>query len=97
LVNAIQYLLKEWSEKPAAIVSYGGVSAGLRASQMLRLLLTSVNVMPLAGSVPIPFFPQFIVDGNVFRATEQVNQGAMVMFNELHRWAFGLRHMRDSQ
>jgi len=47
--------------------------------------------------VPIPFFPQFFVDSNVFRANEQVNQGARVMFNELHKWAVGLRHMRDSQ
>ena len=28
LVNAIQFLMKEWAEKPAAIVSYGGISGG---------------------------------------------------------------------
>ena len=33
LVNAISYVYKEWNYKPAALVSYGGVSGGLRAAQ----------------------------------------------------------------
>jgi NAD(P)H-dependent FMN reductase len=33
LVNAVQVLLKEWGYKPAGVVSYGGVSGGLRAAQ----------------------------------------------------------------
>ena len=37
LLNAIQYLSKEWGYKPAGIVSYGGISGGLRSTQMVRL------------------------------------------------------------
>jgi NAD(P)H-dependent FMN reductase len=36
LVNAVQVLLKEWSYKPAGVMSYAGVSGGLRAAQVLR-------------------------------------------------------------
>lgn len=32
LKNALDFLFNEWAHKPAAIVSYGGVSAGLRAA-----------------------------------------------------------------
>lgn len=95
LVNAIQCLLREWAEKPAGVVSYGGVSGGLRASQQLRQLLGNVNIMALPASVPIPFFPQFIGDDNVFHPNEQISQGATVMFNELHKWAVGLKSMRN--
>jgi len=53
-INAVQVLMKEWAYKPAGVVSYGGISGGLRASQELRLLLASVNVHPLPQAVPIP-------------------------------------------
>src|SRR4029079_993761 len=41
LVNAIQCLSQEWARKAAGIVSYGGVSGGLRSTQSLRLLLSN--------------------------------------------------------
>ena len=33
LVNAVQFVAREWHYKPAGIVSYGGISGGLRAAQ----------------------------------------------------------------
>ncbi len=33
LVNALDYVYHEWGYKPAAFVSYGGVSGGLRGVQ----------------------------------------------------------------
>jgi NAD(P)H-dependent FMN reductase len=94
LVNAVQYLFSEWAEKPAGIVSYGGVSAGLRATQQLRLLLSNMSVMPLAQSVPLPFFSQFIVDG-VFTPNQQTLDGAKIMFERLAHWGKGLKAMRQ--
>lgn len=32
LKNALDYLFVEWADKPAGLVSYGEVSAGLRAA-----------------------------------------------------------------
>src|SRR5690606_2807617 len=37
LVNALDHLLGEWQYKAAGFVSYGGVSGGLRATQMTRM------------------------------------------------------------
>jgi len=95
LVNAVQCLLTEWGYKPAGIVSYGGVSAGLRASQGLRQLLGNVNVHAIPQSLPIPFFSQFIKDG-VFTPNEQTLAGAGLMLDELHRWAGALQPMRQT-
>ena len=33
--------------KPVALVSYGGVSAGLRAAQMINQVLSAVSLVPM--------------------------------------------------
>lgn len=97
LVNAIQFLFQEWSEKPAGIVSYGGVSGGLRSTQELRLLLANVNMMPINLSVAIPFVNQSIGEDGVFRASDYANSSATSMLNQLHRWSVGLQAMRNNK
>lgn len=94
LVNAVQCVLREWHYKPAGIVSYGGISGGLRATQALRQLLGNVNVHALPQSVPIPFFSKFIGDDGVFVPNEPMVEGAKLMLSELHRWAVALKTMR---
>ena len=96
LVNAVQTLLHEWTYKPAGVLSYGGVSGGLRGSQVLRQLLGNVNVHALPQTVSVPFFSQFIVDG-VFRPSEQVQAVTITMLDELHKWARALKRLRDEQ
>lgn len=96
LINAVQCLLHEWAKKPAGIVSYGGVSGGMRASQVLRQLLGNVDMVALAKSVPIPFFPQFIDEDGTFTPNEPMTQGATAMFTELHGWAESLKPMREA-
>ncbi|RDD70856.1 NADPH-dependent FMN reductase [Paracoccus versutus] len=96
LVNSVQCLVHEWLEKPAGIVSYGGVAAGTRSAQALKQLLGVVNVVALSQSVPIPFFSQFIGDDGVFRPNEPMTDGARIMFTELHKWAAALKSMRET-
>lgn len=96
LVNAIAYLSAEWAYKPAGIVSYGGISGGLRGAQTTRSLLTSVRVMPIPEGVPIPMFGQHIGEDDVFRPSEPIASGAKVMLDELHRWAEALKPMRTA-
>ncbi len=51
LKNAIDFLCREWSDKPAGIVSYGG-GGGLRAATHLRTVLSNVkmNIVPSQAS-----------------------------------------------
>lgn len=98
LVNAIQLLMVEWGYKPAGIVSYGGISGGLRSAQVLRQLLSGMNVHVPGnlGSVPIPMYPQFIGEDGVFRPNEPMLQGMSSMLDELHKWAAALEQLRPS-
>jgi NAD(P)H-dependent FMN reductase len=93
LVNAIDFLYQEWACKPAAFVSYGGVSGGLRGVQMTKQLLTALKVMPLPDGVVIPMVSDRLKDGT-FVSLEQQEAGARAMFAELHRWALALRPLR---
>jgi NAD(P)H-dependent FMN reductase len=96
VVNAIQVLLHEWTYKPAGVLSYGGVSGGLRSAQVLRQLLSNVNVHAIPQVVPVQFFSQFITDG-VFRPNEQTQTGVSGMLDELHKWARALKTLRVEQ
>jgi NAD(P)H-dependent FMN reductase len=58
LVNALNYVYKEWNYKPAGFVSYGGISGGLRAVQMEKLILTTLKAVPLVEAVVIPTVAQ---------------------------------------
>jgi NAD(P)H-dependent FMN reductase len=93
LVNAIVYLFQEWARKPAAFVSYGGISGGMRSVQAIKPLLTSVKVMPLPEAVSIPFVNTHIENG-VFKSTDGFAQSAKALLDELHRWAVALKTMR---
>jgi NAD(P)H-dependent FMN reductase len=92
LVNAVDYLQQEWKYKAAGIVSYGGVSGGLRATQMAKQLLTAVGVMP-AADVPIPMFPQFLVDGT-WTPNEIMTKSVGAMLDEVFKWATATRTLR---
>ena len=94
LVNALDYVLHEWAYKPAGILSYGGVSGGMRSAQMLKLLLTSLKVMPIPDSVNVASFRQFIGEDDVFRPNEPLTAAAKTMLDELSRWAGALLPMR---
>ncbi|WEX07880.1 NADPH-dependent FMN reductase [Chelativorans sp. AA-79] len=97
LVNAVQALNLEWAYKAAGVLSYGGISGGLRSSQELRQLLANVNVHALPQVVPVPIFPQFINDEGEFRPNEQMTDGAKGMLDELHKWATALKTLRQDQ
>ena len=95
LLNAIDFVYLEWNYKPASFVSYGGASGGLRSTQMAKVPLTSVKVMPIFEQVAIPFVGKQIADG-VFTPTDAQSKGAADMLDELHRWATALKPMREA-
>ena len=96
LLNAIDFVYSEWNYKPASFVSYGGVSGGLRSTQMAKVPLTSVKVMPIFEQVAISFVTKQIVDGT-FTANDAQDKAAVAMLDELHRWATALKPMREAK
>ena len=85
LKNAIDYLSKEWAYKPVVLVSYGGVSGGLRAAMNLQQVLTGVRLLP-AGSLPIPAVNSHVADG-IFTPTEAMSGQFETILTELARIA----------
>jgi NAD(P)H-dependent FMN reductase len=94
LVNALDYVLLEWAYKPAGILSYGGVSGGMRSAQMLKLLLTGLKVMPIPESVNVAGFRQFIGEDGIFAPNELLIGAARTMLDELSRWTVALQPIR---
>lgn len=94
LVNALNYLFREWGYKPAAFVSYGGLSGGTRSVQMTKGILTALKVMPLPDAVNIPFFAQFMDEARNFKPPEKTQASVGPMLDELLKWATALKTMR---
>lgn len=94
LINALDYLYREWNYKPAGFVSYGGVSGGIRAVQMIKQIVTTLKMVPLVEAVPIPFFSKHIDDTGLFVANELHQKSAADMLDELLKWAEALKPMR---
>lgn len=90
LKNALDYLNAEWADKPAGLVSYGGVSAGLRAATALKPILAALRMVPVVEAVSVPFFTQF-VDGDEFVPNAELESGGKAMLEELLRLVPALR------
>jgi NAD(P)H-dependent FMN reductase len=94
LKNAIDYLYYEWQHKPVGLVSYGGVSAGTRAAQMIKQVVTTLKMLPVFEAVSIPFFPQYFVEDREFRPNDLLIDAALEMLRELETAEQVLRSRR---
>lgn len=92
LKNAIDFLWREWNDKPAALVGYGGVSAGTRAMTLLKPVLAAVRLR-LVAEVPIPMVGGRVDDGEVV-ANEAMVDGARAALDQLARMHEALAPLR---
>ena len=95
LKNALDYLSQEWQSKPVGFVSYGGVSGGTRAVQVIKPVVAALKMMAIPEAVNIPFVNQFINEEKQFEPNEITEKAATTMLNELYRWALALRPLRE--
>ena len=95
LKNALDFVFQEWAHKPLGLVSYGGVSGGLRATQALKPTLMLLK-LTVAGEMPIPFFAQFIGEDGIFRPNEIMVKASTGMLSGIERWAKVLGPMRTN-
>lgn len=92
-VNALDYLYKEWNYKPAGIVSYGGISGGIRSTEASKNLLTALEMVPIKQQVMIPMVSSHIEDGT-FVPTDIHEQSAQTLLETMARWTKALKTMR---
>lgn len=96
LLNAFQFLVREWAYKPLGFVSYGGVSGGTRSAEVSKLVATTLRMMPIPEAVSIPFFSRHIdEEAGDFTPGEVQEKASRVMLDELLRWTQALRVLRS--
>jgi NAD(P)H-dependent FMN reductase len=97
LKNAIDYLHAEWADKPVSFVSYGGISAGLRATQALKQVVTTLRMVPVFEAVPIPQASKYLDDEGVFVPNEMIAASVGPLVKELARLHGALAPLRAAK
>lgn len=88
----------EWQARPVGLISYGGISGGLRASETLRPVFAELHAMTLRDTVSFAMpFDRFGEDGEMKSADEAARADvAMATFGaSLAWWAGALRAARE--
>jgi NAD(P)H-dependent FMN reductase/GNAT superfamily N-acetyltransferase len=93
LKNALDYLGREWAWKPIGFVSYGNTSAGTRAVQHAKQVVTTLRLVPLGATVAIRI-GEAVLDGRL-RPDASRDAAAHDVLDELVRLSHALRPMRE--
>lgn len=93
LLNAVDYLHREWAYKPVGFVSYGGIAGGLRSVQVMKQVVTTVRMMPIPEGVAVPLVMQYLTDG-AFAPPPPITAAVAPMLDELQRWTVALTDLR---
>src|SRR5438552_5629474 len=94
LKNAIDFLFKEWNNKAAGFVSYGG-AGGARAVEQLRLVLAEVHIATVRNQVLLSMFTDF-ENFSVFKPAPQPEKSVNAMFDQVIAWGGALKMLRET-
>ena len=93
LKNAIDFLFREWNDKAAGFVSYGG-AGGARAVKQLRLVMAEVQVATVRNQVLLSLFTDF-ENFSVFKPGPQQETSVNAMLDHLIAWGGALKTLRE--
>ncbi len=94
LKNAIDYLYREWNNKAAGFVSYGG-AGGARAVEHLRLIMADLMVATVRAQVMLSLFTDF-EKFTAFKPHPQHKQEVHTMLDQLIAWGGALKTVRST-
>jgi NAD(P)H-dependent FMN reductase len=95
LKNAIDFVYKEWNNKAAGFVGYGGAS-GTRAVESLRLVMGEVQVADVRAQVGLSLFTDF-ENFSVFKPAPQQEQSVNAMLDQVIAWGGALKALRKNE
>lgn len=95
LKNALDYLFAEWADKPVGLVSYGGVSAGLRSAAALKPVLAALRMVPALEAVSIPDFTELIGEEGELRPDAGLDAAGKAMLDEVARLTAAMMSLRS--
>ena len=94
LKQVIDAFSTEWRAKPAAFVSYGGISGGLRAVEQLRQVFAELHVVTIRDTVSLHGIWSHVgPDGRLIEDAARAG-AARAMLQRLVWWARALRTAR---
>lgn len=95
LKNALDSIYTEWTDKAAALVSYGSYS-GARAVEQLRLVLSELQVAHVRGQLGFNLFSDF-ENFSSFTPGPHHADAAQGVLEQLERWAGALQPLRAAR
>lgn len=95
LKNALDYVYREWNDKAAGIVSYGGWAAGVRAAEALRLVLAELQVATVRAQPTISTLPSFST--GAFVPQDGLDAAVRGMLDQVLTWSGALRGVREGK
>ncbi len=94
LKNAIDFLYREWNDKAAGFVGYGGVG-GTRAVEHLRLIMGEIKIAPVRAQVVLSAYTDFEEFTTLSPGPHQ-EAAVNAMLNDLIPWGQALQTMRNA-
>ncbi len=95
LKNAIDYLFREWNNKAAGFVGYGGVG-GARAVEHLRLIMGELMVADVRQQVSLSMHHDF-ENYSIFKPGPQHQDQLKVLLDQVIDWSKALKTLRATQ
>ena len=96
LINAIDFLHREWNDKAAAIVSYGSSASGLRAVEVLRLMLSESHIAHVRQNVAFSLMTDF-EKFTVLTPGPQHEKHLETLLDQLVAWGTALQGVREQK
>lgn len=93
LKNAIDFLYREWNNKAAGFVSYGG-HGGVRAVEHLRLIMSEVMIATVRAQVTFSLLADF-ENFRTFKPSPQHEKHLHSMLDQLIGWGEALKRFRS--
>jgi NAD(P)H-dependent FMN reductase len=95
LKNLIDWHYTEWQAKPVALVSYGGISGGLRAAEHLRQVFAELHAVTVRDTVSFHHAGGSFDDTGRLKDRSGPEAAAKTMLDQLVWWGRGLREARE--
>src|SRR6267143_833432 len=92
LKNAIDFLFREWNNKAAGFVGYGG-AGGVRAVEHLRLVMAEVEVATVRNQVALSLFTDF-ENFTTFKPDPRHEKSVNALLDQVLAWGGALQPLR---
>jgi NAD(P)H-dependent FMN reductase len=92
LKNAIDFLYKEWNNKVAGFVAYGG-AGGVRSVEQLRLVMGELQVATVRAQVQLSLFTDF-ENFSVFKPAPYQEKSVNTILDQVISWGSALKTLR---